>query len=1127
MKTGTRRVMAVAAMLLAAGLLAPRAEAVENTATNSGNWEAEGTWSAGLPQSNHDVVIPTNITVTINGLATNSINSLTITGTLMHAANAASEANKIVLDVAGDVTIASNGAINVSGRGYSTGGPGSGYGGAHGGEGGGNYGTTYGSITEPTDLGGRGTRGSLPGGGAVRLTAGGTVTINGEIRANGQSGSTPQDGGAGGSIYITASSFEGSGALRANGGDATDYWFYGGGGGRIAVVLTGSDTFGSVTFSAIGGTKAWVHGAYGAAGTIYLKGLNDTYGKLVVSNNLTTTASTLIGANVTDAVVGDVTLLNLGRLNIANDRTLTVHGNWSNATANAVGGGGSVTFAGATPSMLYGNTTFNRFVCQTPGKTLQFEAGKTNTALLALTIAGDDVSPVSLLPATAGQQWFIKGTNTMSPPPAISYVVVSNSTAVTSANGQALTATFSTLDDVGVDNSLNSNTNWSFPAPAHKEWNGSVNTSWANDDNWTPSGVPQETDLSITIPATANQPTLDINRSYSFHLTVSNGAVLSLGSKNLTLGGALTNAGTIVATAGETLTLLSDVNFTVGGSYTAAQSTFRLAGSGPQTFTANGSTFHALNIANTNAITVTDGFTVRDLTFPSNTATVAFGGGFNATNVTLVVTNGATLTFTQGQIYNVLNALVLSGTDGKPIVMNDAAGLWALNVGAYASVKHVNVNHSNAGGGRTIYAVNSTDGGNNPNWNFGAGKLWVGTTTSWTNDANWLPAGAPVSTNVVLLDGAVAVTPRLTNATTIAGLTVAGVHGAAALTVDMPYSGGVLTVTGSVYVATNGTLTHTANSATPAQRLALDVGNNLTIASGGAINVSGRGYSTGGPGSGQGGAHGGEGGNNFGTTYGSITEPTDLGGRGTRGSLPGGGAVRLTAGGTVTINGEIRANGQSGSTPQDGGAGGSIYITASSFEGSGALRANGGDATDYWFYGGGGGRIAVVLTGSDTFGSVTFSAIGGWKALVWGAYGAAGTIYLQTASQAGGKGTVTINNAGRVTGARTHIPPAISPTLDELRYASIIVTNYGALAVTVSDRIQSLSVVTANEPLNLGTNGTVLTLNTMTITNTTYTKGGLYTTNNWNGFTKPTNVTGDGAILLLQPSGSGTVFTIR
>ena len=84
MKTRTRLGACLGSLaLLAAGT----AVAVDNIATNSGNWEDGGTWSAGVPAADHDVVIPTNITVTINGLATNSINSLSITGTLTHAAN--------------------------------------------------------------------------------------------------------------------------------------------------------------------------------------------------------------------------------------------------------------------------------------------------------------------------------------------------------------------------------------------------------------------------------------------------------------------------------------------------------------------------------------------------------------------------------------------------------------------------------------------------------------------------------------------------------------------------------------------------------------------------------------------------------------------------------------------------------------------------------------------------------------------------------------------------------------------------------------------------------------------------------------------------------------------------------
>jgi len=167
--------------------------------------------------------------------------------------------------------------------------------------------------------------------------------------------------------------------------------------------------------------------------------------------------------------------------------------------------------------------------------------------------------------------------------------------------------------------------------------------------------------------------------------------------------------------------------------------------------------------------------------------------------------------------------------------------------------------------------------------------------------------------------------------------------------------------------------------------------------------------------------------------------------------------------------------------------------------------------------------VAVILTGSGADFSGFAGAMTTYGIVLYGGSGA-GTVYRQTAAQGTGRGTVTIDNNALTTTARTEIPPVTNAVLDELRYASVIVTNYGALAVTTSDRIQSLTVATLNEPLNLGTNGTVLTLNSMTITNITYTKGGLYTTNNWNGFTKPANVTGAGAIEIRS---KGTVLMMR
>ncbi len=1098
--------------------------------TNSVIWPESFTNTATLSQrGTNAVVLPGDMTVVSGGI-------------LLHEANGSSEANKLNLAMGGALTLNSGASVYVTGRGYAAKyGPGGTTvrgGAAHGGGGGNGISgllgcrEAYGSITNPVSLG-SGTQGQA-GGGVVILRVGDACVLDGSIVADGNTGSD-NGGAAGGSINIAAGTLSGAGTLSANGGNDTSNGG-GGGGGRIALSASGGDTtqFQLLTITAYGGVGNTQE--RGAAGTVFLKAGNQTYGSVIVANNnYSTTARTMVGTNVTDAVVGDVTLRDNGQFTVYTNLTLTVYGNWSNGvSATALSGGGTVLFAGATTNTVHGNTTFDNVICQTPGKTLKFEGGKTQTMLAGLTIAGVSNNPVALLPATAGQQWFIKVTNSISAP-SISYVVVSNSTALTNGNGQALTAQYSTPAYVGVDNSLNGNTNWSFPlAEQDKVWNGSLSTSWGNENNWTPSGVPQSSDLSITIPeAPANQPVLDIAREYSCPLTVQSSARLILGGRNLTVG-ALTNAGTIIATGSETLTCLNDVDFT-DGSFTAAQSTVQLSGTLPQSLTANGATFCALNIANTNAVAVTDAFAARDLNIRLSSADVAFSEGFAVTNLSVVVTNGATLTFTAGKTYNVGNGLVLVGVAGKPILMNNAGGSWLLNVGGYAAVRYVSADYSDARGGRKIYAVNSTDGGHNQNWDFGAGKVWVGTTTSWTDDTNWLPSGAPVSTNFVLIDGSSVSMPRLTNATTIAGLSVVGASGPATLTVDMPSADAALSVNADLGIGDNATLTHTANPAGTAEvyRLVVNVGGNLTVGAGGMIQVTGRGYAAKyGPGRTTvrgGAAHGGGGGNGISgllgsrQTYGSIANPVSLG-SGTQ-SQSGGGVAILRVGDACVLDGSIVADGNTGSD-NGGAAGGSINIAAGTLSGAGTLSANGGNDTSNGG-GGGGGRIALSASGGDTtqFQLLTITAYGGVGKTQ--ERGAAGTIYLQSAAQGAGRGTVTINNNAQTTSARTQIPPFTNAVLGELRSASVIVTNRGAMAVTTNDRIASLTVVNTTEPLNLGASNTVLTVMTseMSINGTAYTKAGLYTTNNWNGFDSPgVNVTGAGAILLYRPSGAVIMF---
>jgi hypothetical protein len=97
----------------------------------------------------------------------------------------------------------------------------------------------------------------------------------------------------------------------------------------------------------------------------------------------------------------------------------------------------------------------------------------------------------------------------------------------------------------------------------------------------------------------------------------------------------------------------------------------------------------------------------------------------------------------------------------------------------------------------------------------------------------------------------------------------------------------------------------------------------------------------------------------------------------------GGGAVWLTVKGPAIIDGTISAQAQQ-PTGLSGGSGGSILIEAVSLTGStnGLIDVS----VPYHAWGssqrnGGGGRIAVILTGSSSFGSVQMRAHGGDKVL--------------------------------------------------------------------------------------------------------------------------------------------------
>lgn len=244
--------------------------------------------------------------------------------------------------------------------------------------------------------------------------------------------------------------------------------------------------------------------------------------------------------------------------------------------------------------------------------------------------------------------------------------------------------------------------------------------------------------------------------------------------------------------------------------------------------------------------------------------------------------------------------------------------------------------------------------------------------------------------------------------------------------------------------------------------LALTVNGNATVESNGIINANSK--STTGPGGGvvtcsggltisggygTGGGYGGYGGSTVcgrvdGNIYGSITQPTQLGSPGggsatvAFSAANGGGAINLSVAGTLSLAGNIAADGQSGRVPTGGGgSGGSVWLTAGVLSGNGSISANGGAVDPLGGGGGGGGgRIAVYLITNLFTGTIT--AHGGTGANA----GGPGTVYIFDRTNIDGDlvqfGQITIDNGG-LTGSTSFLttPPLADLTIT----GGAIVTN--------------------------------------------------------------------------------------
>jgi hypothetical protein len=223
-----------------------------------------------LAIQNAAVVVPTTALPLLSNLFLNAASLQ-----LPSAQPAAAVLNDAVIMPAGLITADGGGFPRATGTGAGTNVASQGSGGGYGSVGGASSsgapgGISYGSITQPVDLGSGGGNGSgtypggAAGGGAIRLTVGNKLTLDGRIGSDGRAAlQDDAGGGAGGSVWLTAGILEGAGLLTARGGNGDLYGGGGGAGGRIALYCPSNNS--TVLALTNGGTGA----SPGGNGTFY------------------------------------------------------------------------------------------------------------------------------------------------------------------------------------------------------------------------------------------------------------------------------------------------------------------------------------------------------------------------------------------------------------------------------------------------------------------------------------------------------------------------------------------------------------------------------------------------------------------------------------------------------------------------------------------------------------------------------------------------------------------------------------------------------------------------------------------------------------------------------------------
>ena len=1010
-------------------------------------------------------------------------NSATIDGSLhllsgaklTHTSNVSTRMN---LAITGDLTVDAGGSIDTTACGASSFGcdktSNNSNGGTYGGRGTNNSIPCYGSVRFPTDYGSAGYGNqSSNGGGAIRLSVAGDLVLNGAVRSNG--GDALYRTGSGGSVWISARTLTGAGAISANGGTQTSGGYASGGGGRVAVYLTDSSaTFDGFTgpITAYGGVRTSAKAVYAGAGTVYLKRGDqaDDAGTLIIANsNCTSYATELMtgGAkqnkDVTDLDVGEVIVR--GAKAVLDNATVTVRRGWTTEEGAILENhaDGNLLVAGAEDATFRGANTFYDFACAVPGKKLYFGTDAEKDLLTiaengSLTWRGDPGEPLQLLPTVADDSWRVSAPASVKTE--LEHLTVSRSI----ATGAKLAALNSTESPDG------SCVNWSFSSVVVGEtntWKG-VSSVWSDVANWDRERPPAATDV-LLIPATAHDPVL-AGGVEAYGLKVESGAALMLNGYPLTVTDNLTVQGRIVFSDTERLACSGSSVTLAAGALEPARGTFALTGVDAQTV--------ALSARFWN------------LSVEKNSGDVAWSGTCSVgRTLSLTATGALTMTFAGGTVLAADDFLAEGTVAGAPGLTLTGMS-WKLKAAKRAVARGVRVAGCDASEGNSVYVSAPFENlGDNANWKFGTGvAIWTGAKDGdFTNDLNWAGGTAPDAETVAEIAAGATVT--ISSPVTVGGLFLGGGTGAVQLKANAE-----LTVNGLLSVGTNATLelnapataravevlaggeiTHAKYASGVQRTLDLSVTGDMVVDANGKVSAAGKGPGDVNIGS-TGASHGGRGYNGV-ACYGSYVHPSKAGSHGR--DSQSGGIVRLKVGGALVVNGQVDADAKS-TAYYYGSSGGSVWITCGSLSGAGmmsAAGANGSFETDGG-YTAGGGRISVEVTQAD--------GLAGWSGMAT-AYGghharsvnftgmpnaSAGTVAW---SEPGAHPTVVIENKNTtvyVSGA--DLPAQDGDASRILRDLVFVVKDAGVLNVTADVTIYDLDLQTANAALRL--NGHTLTI---------------------------------------------------